>query len=455
MFKKNTLFKRILLSDLTYSFIFFSAYLSFFLDKNAGIFFALSFLLTFLLVKIKETFKKIPLLDSVTLLFLFVLGFYFYGTYQTIGFILGSSVSAFMMGNFTVMNKLSTQGSKEIGNLEEMTRVTLTNQIVFSFYYLYSLIIQDTRGQNNLENNMVIVSIAAFILSTTIIQVITKKLLYKRLDIISYSNFLFIVFSGICFAILYNSFLEVGAFNIILPIILSAFCIILITAFLIYSEKKIYNLKKTTTTLIYITLPMILLLYYPWNISKYLGMLFTSLTLVIFLSRNFVQYDNIELKFRLNHITIFIVNLTLILGSLFTLSTKGIITRLNIANIEYMLMLIFGIFVVLFLQDTRDSIKTVLLKYNLIGTYSVIVIALIALGLLIILDISGVEALGTFLFGLLATIFVKNTFVARIKKNQSSKKISYKNSTIAYTYLESNLLNLITALSMALMLVKI
>jgi len=446
----KSIFLRIIKSDLTYAFIFFSFYLWFFLNQKAGIFFAVGFLLSYLFVKLKNIYQKYPIILLFYYLIPFIGGYYFFGTYQTVGFLTGTAIAGFMMANFSVI-KNGIPFAKKISNLEQISKVIIINQVGFSFYYFYLLIIKDIRGQNKLEMNNTLISVLVFIIAAFFIQWFIKKLLYKKLDTISYSNVLFVFATAITFGCFYNAFLEIGALNVILPAILSIVSILSLISYIKVFKNKQFKLQKSVTTLFLIGIPIIMLLYYPWGISKYISLLFTSLSLTVYLSILDVHnLKDIKLNYRIFYTVSFIISLILIMNGLFTMSTRGIITKLDIANVNYLLMLLIGIALVMFLQDIRKSIKSLLKTYNLVGTYSVITIAVISFILFYIVESSGIESLVTLLFGLLAVIFIKNVFTARTVEIKDQTK-----DLITYTYLENTLLNLMVIISLSLMLVRV
>jgi hypothetical protein len=438
--------KKIVKSDLTYSLIFLSIYLSIFLSITAGIFFIAGFSLTFFLVTVKKTLKKYPFLIVLVMLIPLILGYMYLGVYEVVGFMLGSSIAGFMMGNYFTSSTTDKITEDTLIDLQEIIKITSVTQVLFSLYFFYTLIIEDIRGQNKLDTNLVYLAIAGFVVLIPLTQIVIKKLFYKRLDIVSYTNILFLAITGVIFGIFYFSFLEIGLHNVLLPAIYTVAGILLISAYVAYSKDKQFKLKRTLATLIFVGAPLLLMLYYPWTTSRYLGVMASCLTLVLFLPNLFTNEKNIQISFRITNVYVLVVNIYLILMALFSLSSKGIIARLNIANIDYLLMLMFGMFLVMFLSDIKDAVHNVLTKYNLASTYSVIMVALGTLTCYLILDLGGIEGIGSFLFGIAGYMFIKNSFELRGKIN---------NKNLAYTYLENNLLNLLTVLTLSLILVKI
>jgi hypothetical protein len=438
--------QRILKSDLTYALIFLSLYLGVFLNKDAGVFFISGFAITFTLVKIKNILKKYPLLIIPVILIPTILGYVFVGVFEVVGYLLGSSIAGFMLGNYFASKPNQDLKESTLIDLQEIIKITSINQVLFSLYFFYTLLIQDIRGQNKLDNTLVFVGTLAFLILIPLTQIAIKKLLYKRLDIVSYINILFLTVVGIVFATLYSAFVEIGIHNIILPIIFSAAGIMLVSAYTVASRSKHFKFKKSVTTMFYVLVPLVLMLYYPWSVSRYLGVMFSTLTLVLFLPSLFLNEKYLQLTFRITNMYVFIVNIYILLMGLFSLSSKGIIARLNIANINYLLLLMFGVFLVMFLNDIKEGVHQFLQKYNLASTYSVLMVALGTLVCYLILDLGGIEGIGSFLFGIIGYLFIKNAFELRGKT---------PNSTVAYTYLEDNLLNLLTVLTLSLVLVKV
>lgn len=438
--------KKIVKSDLTYSLIFLSAYLTVFLNISAGIFFAVGFISTVGFVVIKNIIKKYPILITLVLLIPLILGYVYSGTYEVVGFLLGSTIAGFMLGNHFTSNDGKTIEKSTLIDLQEIIKITSINQVLFSLYYFYNLIIQDIRGQNKLDGTLVYIGIAGLVVFIPMVQIIIKKLLYKRLDIISYSNILFLAVTGVTIAILYNAFVEIGLHNIVIPILCSAGGVLIVSAFVKFTSNKTFRFKRTLQTLVYVGVPLLIMLYWPWTVSKYIGVMASCVSLVLFLPNLFMDEKQIEISFRITNIYVFIVNIYLILMALFSLSSKGIIARLNIANVDYLLMLIFGMFLIMFLSDIKDATHTFLRKFNLSSTYSIIMIAIGTLISYLILDLGGIEGIGSFLFGIVGYMFIKNNF--ELRGNTS-------NYNLAYTYLENNLLNLLTVLTLSLILVKI
>ena len=112
-------------------------------------------------------------------------------------------------------------------------------------------------------------------------------------------------------------------------------------------------------------------------------------------------------------------------------------------------MLIAGIFTIYFIQDVRETLQVRLIKKRLVGVFSVLSIAACALLLFFILDTGKLESLGSFLFGIICFIYIKNNFSLRTFSKELIKK------DVEYTYLENILLNLLTVLSVSMILIKI
>jgi|GEM_PF-3927605 len=440
------LVKKILKSDLTYSLIFLSAYLSIFLNIDAGIFFTVGFISTVGFVVIKNIIKKYPILITLVLLIPLILGFVYSGTYEVVGFLLGSTIAGFMLGNYFTSNETKAIEKSTLVDLQEIIRITSINQVLFSLFYFYQLLIQDIRGQNKLDDMLVYTGIVGLVVFIPLVQITIKKILYNRLDVVSYSNILFLAITGVTIGVLYKSFVEIGLHNIVIPILCSAGGVLIVSAFVKFTSNKNFKFKRTLQTLVYVSVPLLLMLYWPWTISKYIGVMASSISLVLFLPNLFLDEKQIEVSFRITNIYVFIVNIYLILMALFSLSSKGIIARLNIANVDYLLMLIFGMFLIMFLADIKDATHTFLRKFNLSSTYSIIMIAIGTLISYLILDLGGIEGVGSFLFGIVGYMFIKNNF--ELRGNTT-------NYNLAYTYLENNLLNLLTVLTLSLILVKI
>lgn len=442
----NKVIKKILKSDLTYSLIFLSAYLTVFLNISAGIFFAVGFVSTVGFVVIKNIIKKYPILITLVLLIPLILGYVYSGTYEVVGFLLGSTIAGFMLGNHFTSNDGKTIEKSTLIDLQEIIKITSINQVLFSLYYFYNLIIQDIRGQNKLDSTLVYLGIVGLVVFIPLVQITIKKILYKRLDIVSYSNILFLAVTGVTIGVLYKSFVEIGLHNIVIPILCSAGGVLIVSAFVKFTSNRTFKFKRTLQTLVYVGVPLLVMLYWPWTVSKYIGVMASCVSLVLFLPNLFMDEKQIEISFRITNIYVFIVNIYLILMALFSLSSKGIIARLNIANVDYLLMLIFGMFLIMFLSDIKDATHTFLRKFNLSSTYSIIMIAIGTLISYLILDLGGIEGIGSFLFGIVGYMFIKNNF--ELRGNTS-------NYNLAYTYLENNLLNLLTVLTLSLILVKI
>lgn len=440
-------FNRAIKSDLSWALLFFSAYLAIYLKPYAGLFFGLAFVANILFVKQYKHTKRFPIINALIYLAIYLIGTVYANTPNLVGFILGASISAFLMANYSALN-LKQKQNKSVQKLYEVISSTDILQFIFSFNYFFELIIQDVRGQNNLNMQQIQYSVIAFIILSFVVQTISRFLFSKKVDYISYANIVFALLAGISFVIFYFPFLEIGALNIIIPSICATFTVLFINAFVKYSENNTFKFKRTITSLILVFIPLIMFTYYAWNISEYLGMLFVTLSAVTLILKVFDYKYDLLTNFRVSFNIAFLVNLALIIFGLFSLSTKGIITKLNIANIDYLLILILGIFVVYLIHEIRETINILLEKYNMVGSYSVIIVTIISLLIFSVFESGGTEALATLLFGAMSAIFVKNIFIARTEDKRQLTET-------AYAYVELSLLNLITVIAVSLMLVKL
>ncbi len=440
--------KKVFKSELTYILTFLSIYLGTFLSSKAAISFIISFLLVLFINKYKGLFKnKSDILYPILYLLIYLLSLKMSGTQYLVGFLLGASSSAFLLNNLIFSKNNSNFKEKEALDTAFVLKISLIIQAVFSFNYFYNLIIQDVRGQNRLDNNLVTISIALYLGLIPVIQLILKKLFIKKVDFISYLNIVFIINLLISVGIFYKTFLEIGSLKVIIPVVLSYLSILLLSLITHYISPKQFKFKRTLSTFAYIAIPGLLLLYYPWSIGNYLSTTFSFLALAVFLNTLFLNKTNTNLELRVSTISTFAINLFLLLFGIFNLSAKGIITRVNIANINYLIMLILGAFFIMLIRDLRDAIKNTLLKKNLESTYSILVMALTGFTIFLILDLGGVESLISFIMGILAITLIKNIFEERTKESLKYNAL--------HRFLENNLINLLTTISLSLVLVKI
>lgn len=426
--------KQALKGEIFYIFIFLGIYLSIFISPISGVYFLLSFLYVYIFTKFYESIKKRLLIFACFYIAPIVGGYYFYGLYEVVGFLIGSSIASFVLLNKSLTYKT--------GGSIRYTNIALTAQVSFTFFYFYTLVIQDIRGQNKMNENLVILGVASFLLLVPTVLPLAHKFLVKKIDTLSFSNILLITGIIIAIGTLYTAFLEIGSFNVILP---ASFVIGCVSIFYFFThQEKHFKLKRTISTIVYSATPLLFTIYFPWNTSKFLGSMFAALaSIAIFSLVSVTTNTNFKLKYtNLNSMT---VNVYLFLMSLFFLSSKGIITRINIAEINYLIAVIFGIVVVVFFEEFREAAKIFTLKLKLENIYSVLLIGICITISYVVLDIGGVETLGSLLFGIIGYLFIKN--------NISPKKIENKDK--GYVYLENNLLNLLTVFTLSLILTKL
>ncbi len=443
---KNLILK-IFKSEISYILIFLSIYLGSFLSYKALVSFVIAFLLIVITSKYKNIFDKFPILYSFLYISIYIVSLKMQGIQYLVGFLLGTATSSFLLNNLFFSKKIKKLKDKEALKASFIVKIAIIAQILYSFNYFYNLIIQDVRGQNRLNQNLVTLSVGAYILITPLAQSLLKKLLSKKIDFVSYLNSVFIVNLLLSLGIFYKTFIEIGSLKVILPIALTYLSILLIILINQYINFKKLKFKRTLSTLAYIAIPGLFLLYYPWSIGNYISVIFSFLSLGVFLNTLFLNNKDTNLEVKILSTSNFAINLYLILFGIFNLSAQGIITKINIADLNYLIMLIFGAFFVMLLRDLKDAIKYNLIKKNLESIYSIIVMSIIGLIVFLILDLGGVESLSSFIMGTLSITLIKNIFEERSLDNSLSD--------IVYKYLESNLINLLTIISLGLVLVKI
>lgn len=443
------LIKKILSLEITYALIFFYVYMYVFAGSVTANAFGISYFLVLILTLLHKTFEEHSFLYALLYPIIFFYGFYNYGMHELAGVLLGTSVAGYLVINYKLVKTEEAENSKNLSLSSFILKNILTIQVLYSFYFYFNQIISDSRGQNKLDDWKVVLYVSSLLLLVWIIQALFLKF-KSKLDFISYSNLIVISVIIISATLLYFPFLEVGSLNIILPFITGFIGILLVAIFSYLNSNKEFKFRRTITTLAYTLAPLILIIYYPWSISKHVGILFSTLGALSLNTAYFEVGKKIQdLRTRLLNLRTFSTNLFLFLGALFTLSAGGLITKLNIADIDYLIMLIAGIFTVYLVQDLRETLRLRLVKKGLVGVFSVLTIAGCALFLFFILDTGKLESLGSFLFGVISYTYIKNNFNLRT----FTKDI--KQSEVSHTYLENSLLNLLTALSVALILIKI
>lgn len=443
------LIKKLLKVEVTYALLFFSTYIYFFIGMKSAVAFGVGYVLVILISLLYKTFKNNPFLYGLLYPIIFFSGFHFFGVNQLIGFLLGTSIACYLVLNYKLIKMEDSNYKDKLAHSAHILKNVFVFQVLYSFYFFYNQIILDIRGQNKLDEWNIIIVTSTLILSLWLLQVLANRFL-KKVDIISYSNVIILCAIGMSVAMFYKPFVEVGTLNIILPFITGFIGITLVSIATYLNSSHTFRFRRTLTTLAYTIIPLTLIIYYPWNISKYLGVAFATLGVILLHTDYFEsRVKNHELVTRIVSIKAFSTNIFLFLGTIFTLSAGGLITKLNIANLDYLIMLIAGVFLVYLMQDLRETLQERIAKRGLVGVFSVATIALSSLSMFLLLDVGKVEALGAFLFGIFSFIFVKNNFSLR------SFEKDIKSKDIAYTYLENSLLNLLTVLAVSLILVKI
>lgn len=426
---------KIIKSEILYSLVFFCLYLSVFVNLVTGIYFILGFLYVYFFTISYKTLSKLPFLISLFYITPLILGFFVQGTFSVVGFLIGTSVAAFVLLNRNLVNIAS-------GN-SKFTNIALVGQVGFSFFYFFNLVIQDIRGRNKLDNYFVTIGIVVFIFATSFIFPLIFKFVTKFVDNLSFANIFLIISILITTGSLYSAFIEVGSFNTILPVSF-IFGVASLIYFFTHTQNSHFKFKRTISTILYSAVPLIFTIYYPWNISKFLGSMFAALASITLFSLSFMD-TNKDFRFRVTGLNTFIVNIYLFLVSLFFLSSKGIITKINIAEINYLIAVLFGIVLVMMFEELRESSSLFIKNLRLENIYSVLLIGIAVIIVYITLDLGGVETLGSLLFGVIGYLFIKNNFFAY--------KLAEKDKE--YVYLENNLLNLLTVFSLSLILTKL
>lgn len=426
-------------NEFIYTFLFLLFYIGIFLENKAAIYFGIGFVVVFLNLLISKNKYK-DILEVLVFLFVLILGLYTEGLNLLVGFLLGVSICTFLLSSYR--NILNTGGFKNENYFLNATSLSL--QVIFVLKFFFETVIVDVRGQNNLNRIEIVYYLIAFVISCFFIRIIFEKYIKNRLDELSYINLQFISFSFLVLTLLYKPFIEVGSYNIFLPMISTAFCILIVHFFAIYLTKKQVKFKKTFSSLAYGFIPLILVLFIPYESSKFLGLISVSGALAIL---NFTHFGKTEdnFNFRLSAISTFGISSAMLLLSIFSLNTKGIITKINIAEGNELISLITGFFMIYFFEDTKEAVWNFLKRNKLTFTYSLLMMGFSTLLVYVLLDLKGVNSLGSFLFGILGAVFIKNNF-AYNKTND--------NRALSYMYFENNLVNLLVIFAISLILVK-
>lgn len=428
------IFEKIFKREISYILIFFVIYLAFFVNAKSGMYFLAGFLYVYIFSVSYSKLKKYFILFPIFYLVPLITGYFYGGLYEIVGFLIGTSVASFVL--------LNRQVTKDKEGSSIYINSALVGQLTFTFFYFYKLVIQDVRGQNKLDIISVGLGLGIFYFASTIILPLIIKILQKRLDTLSTSNIILILNILIITGSFYLPFLEVGSFNVILP---ASFLAGVTAVFYFFSTyKKHFKFKRTITTIVFTGIPLIFAIYYPWNISKFLGSMFAAVSIIALFSVSSVS-NNLFFKNKFTGLSSATINIYLFLMSLFFLSSKGIITKINIAEINYLIAVLFGVVLVILFEEIRDSAKIFIKKLKFENIYSVFLIIICVLISYVTLDIGGVETLGSLLFGIIGYLLIKN----------NTTSLNLNESNTGYVYLENNLLNLLTVFSLSLILTKL
>jgi len=222
------LVKKILKSEITYALLFFYFYIYIFAGSVTANFFAIAYVLIILLVLLYKTFEEHPFLYALLYPIIFFSGFYDFGMHKLAGVLLGTSFAGYLVVNY----KLVKSEELEYTNNLKLSAFVLKNifviQVLYSFYFYYSQIIADTRGQNKLDDWKVILFTSTLVLVVWLSQTVISKF-HKKLDLVTYSNLVIITTILAASTLLYQPFLEVGSLNIILPYITGFMGILIIS----------------------------------------------------------------------------------------------------------------------------------------------------------------------------------------------------------------------------------
>ena len=169
---------KILKSEILYTVIFFSVYLTAFVNIETTIYFILGFLYVYLFIISSKFIKEFPFVISVFYIVPLIAGYYFQTTNGVIGTLIGTSIASFVFLNRSL--------GKMIEGNSKFTNIALVGQVTFSFFYFYNLVIQDIRGRNKLNSVEITLGVFAFIFATSILFPLLHKLISKKIDNLSF-----------------------------------------------------------------------------------------------------------------------------------------------------------------------------------------------------------------------------------------------------------------------------
>jgi len=442
-FYYNKIFK----SDILYTLIFFSAYLLFFVNQKSGLFFTIGFISSFVFVYLRRVIFYSSVTYSLLTFIPLVAGYYFNGKNETMGFLMGSSIALFLMTSHRTFKHFNKISPRKLKDFFYTLRICFALQFFFSFYFFYEIFVKSIAGQNKLvSNNTLIGTIILLIIINPIIKFFIEKI--SKLDKISKLNLLVLIFTLIIFVYSYFVFIEINPINILLSAVFIYLNNILIIHFRDFLVIKNKDIKKIIYYTCVVVVTIILGLYIPYRNLQIFSLLFTMLFNFMLKpqclkNKTISNTENLRIILQ----NTFLLNIFFVLAGLAVLSFNSIIINVNILEIENYLFLLLGIIIVFNFKNLNLLVSYLAKKTKENWLYNAIILTSIFGGFVLLQYNFNLKGLIAFLFGLIGYFFVRENLDLKISLNKSKQ--------INYIYLKNSILNLITIISLCLMLIRI